>query len=764
MLCVARCRWAVVLLGMLTGWSLMFTHAADSVAAVPPLQSRPPADAPNVVLVLFDDVGFAASGTFGGPIDTPTLDSLARDGLRYNRFHTTGICSPTRAALLSGRNAHAVGIGAVMNTADSRPGYRGVHAANATPVAEILRRAGYSTAAFGKWHQTADWEISQSGPFDRWPTGQGFEKFYGFIGGETDQFEPTLVEGTTPIMRPAGEDYHLTSDLVDHAIAWFQAQRTLTPDRPFFLYLAPGATHAPLQAPREWIERYRGRFDSGWDALRAPILARQKALGVVPENAELTPRPEGLPAWDSIGKDEQRLALRLMEAYAGFLAHTDDEIGRLVRALKDAGEFDNTLFIYIVGDNGASPEGGLTGSLNYFGVLQGLPESTDAMLERIDEIGGPHSYAHYPVGWAWAMDTPFQWTKTVASHLGATRNPMVITWPRIIRSGGEVRSQFGHVNDIATTVLEAAGIPVPDTVDGVRQLPMDGSSLVYTFTDATAAERHTTQYFEVFGHRAIYHEGWMASAFHSRLPWSRGIMVEDTPFEADRWELYDLRKDFSQAHDLVKSESRRFGKMKSLFTREAQANQVLPLHGPSMSDSGLPRLGGDRAQTRYHAGMLGVPETGLPKMMNRSWTITTTVDVSESGASGVLAAVGGESAGWALYLDSQGAPAFTYRAFEAKTVELAASRTLDAGVHSIRVDFDYDGDGYGKGGLLKLQVDGALVGQDRLPATPPAFFSIHETFDVGIDRGSPVGRYPAAAPVGYPAIDGLVRTVDVQLR
>lgn len=764
MLHAARYLWTVVLLGTLIGWSVMFVHAAASATAVRPLQSRPPAGAPNVVLVLLDDVGFAASSTFGGPIDTPTLDVLAREGLRYNRFHTTGICSPTRAALLSGRNAHAVGIGTVMNTADSRPGYRGVHVANATPVAEILRQAGYSTAAFGKWHQTADWEISQSGPFDRWPTGQGFEKFYGFIGGETDQFEPTLVEGTTPIMRPAGEDYHLTNDLVDHAIAWFQAQRTLTPDRPFFLYLAPGATHAPLQVPREWIERYRGRFDSGWDALRATILARQKALGVVPENTELTPRPEGLPAWDSVDKDEQRLALRLMEAYAGFLAHTDHEIGRLVQSLKDAGEFDNTLFIYIVGDNGASPEGGLTGSLNYFGVLQGLPEPIDAMMERLDEIGGPHTQAHYPVGWAWAMDTPFQWTKTVASHLGATRNPMVLTWPKVIRDGGGLRSQFGHVNDLAPTILEAAGIPVPDTMDGLRQLPMDGISLVYTFADATAAERHTTQYFEVFGHRAIYHEGWMASAFHSRLPWARGMAADDVPFDADRWELYDLIKDFSQAHDLAAVQSERLQAMKALFMREAETNQVLPLRGSSMGDPALPSLSGDRLQVRYHAGTLGVPESGMPKMMNRSWTVTASVDVREPGAAGVLAALGGESAGWALYLDERGRPSFTYRSFDVKTVDLAAPRALDAGRHAIQVDFDYDGGGYGKGGTLKLLVDGALVGQDRLPATPPAFFSIHETFDVGIDRGSPVGRYPVMAPVGYPAVDGLIEAIDVRLR
>lgn len=514
--------------------------AADTQQSMPePAAARAPAGAPNVVVVLLDDVGFGAAATFGGPVVTPTLDQLAGEGLRYNRFHTTAICSPTRASLLSGRNPHAVGIGAVMNSADERPGYHGIHARDAAGIAEVLRQNGYNTAMFGKWHQTADWEVSQSGPFDRWPTGMGFEKFYGFHGGETDQFEPTLIEGTTPVLRPAKPRYHLTEDLVDHSIQWVRNQHSLTPDKPFFLYFSAGATHAPLQAPKEWIDKYKGQFDQGWDAIREEILARQKRLGVVPANTKLTPRPDGLPAWESLTTNQKKIASRLMEVYAGFLAHTDAQLGRLVQSLKDSGQFDNTLFIYIVGDNGASAEGGLKGSINYMGAVQGLPEDEAATLKRLDELGSEKTYPHFPSGWAWAMNTPFQWTKTVASHLGGTRNPMVVTWPKGITEHGGLRSQFSHVNDIMPTILEAAKIKAPETVNGIKQRPLNGVSLVYSFNSKTAPEQHTTQYFEVYGHRAIYHDGWMASAFHTRLPW-QVISTSQKPFEADKWELYDL--------------------------------------------------------------------------------------------------------------------------------------------------------------------------------------------------------------------------------
>lgn len=498
--------------------------------------------------------------------------------------------------------------------------------------------------------------------------------------------------------------------------------------------------------------------------MRERIVERQKALGVVPSATVLTPRPQGLPAWDSLDDGQKKLAARLMETYAGFLAHTDHEVGRLVQSLKDSGEFEHTLFIYIVGDNGASPEGGLAGSLNYMGALQGLPETPAASADRLERIGGPDTYPHYPVGWAWAMNAPFQWTKTVASHLGATRNPLVVTWPDHIRDKGGLRSQFGHVNDIAPTILEAVGIDAPRTLDGIRQKPMDGSSLVYSFGDATAPERHTTQYFEVFGHRAIYHDGWMASAFHGRLPWARGVVVDEKPFEEDRWELYDLRNDFSQARDLAAREPRRLERMKALFMREAATNQVLPLQGPTMGDPALPSLSGGRSRFTYYPGAVGIPESGAPKILNKSWTLQATLEVPASAAQGVIATIGGTAAGWSLYLDGQGRPAFTYRVFDLMTVDLNTDDPLTPGRHALQVDFDYDGGGHAKGGRLQLQVDGVVVAEGRVPASPPAFFSIHETFDVGIDTGSAAGNYPPGVAIGYPAVDGMIEHVNIELR
>ena len=730
-----------------------------------PLRQKAPKGAPNVVVVLLDDVGFGATSAFGGPVATPALERLAGEGLRYNRFHTTSICSPTRASLLTGRNPHAVHMGAVMNTADDRPGYTGFQTKDAVSVAEILRRAGYNTAAFGKWHQTPDSETSPNGPFDRWPTGQGFERFYGFIGGETDQFEPTLFEGTRQLPTPNKPGYHLTTDLADQAIAWLNSQNSVEPDRPAFLYFAPGAAHAPLQPPKDWIDRYKGQFDGGWDALRVQILNRQKKLGVVPADTVLTPRPDGMPAWNTLSADDKKIAARLMETYAAFLAHTDYEVGRLVQSLKDSGQYDNTMFIYIVGDNGGSPEGGLDGSINYMGKLQGVPEDRAKVLARLDEIGNADTYAHYNTAWAWALNSPFQWTKTVASHLGGTRNPMVITWPKGITDKGGLRSQFGHVNDIAPTILEAAGVPVPGVVDGIRQMPMNGTSLVYSFKDAKAAERHTTQYFEVFGHRAIYHDGWMASAFHNRAPWATGMDVPEKPFDQDRWELYDLRKDYSQSKDLAAKYPAKLDELKALFMTEAAANQVLPLGGPTMGDPNLPSLTGKRTAFTYYPGTVGVPEAGAPKMMNRSWDMNASLEVPANGsARGVVATIGGTAAGWSLYLDGEGKPKFTYRLFETKTVDLAGTQPLAPGKHTLQVAFDYDGGGWGKGGNLRFLVDGQQVGEERLPASPPAFFSISETFDVGVDTGSAAGKYPADAAIGYPFAGGTIDKVDIKLR
>jgi len=729
---------------------------------VPPSipQQHAPAGAPNVVVVLLDDVGFAASSTFGGPASTPALESLAGEGLRYNRFHTTAVCSPTRASLLTGRNPHAVGVGAVLNGSTSYPGYRGVLQKDSATIAEMLRLQGYNTAAFGKWHLTPDWESSPTGPFYRWPTSEGFERFYGFIGDETDQYNPTLYNGTTPTLRPEGAGYHLTEDLATQAIDWMHMQHSVTPEKPFFLYFAPGATHAPLQVPKEWIEKYRGQFDQGWDAIREQILARQKALGIVPRSAKLTPRPKELPAWDSLTADQKIVASRLMEIYAAFLAHTDAQIGRLVQSLKGSGQFDNTLFVYVVGDNGGSLEGGLYGRANFMADLQGLDEPWDVLLKNLDHLGGPDSAVLYPAGWAWAMSTPLPWAKTVASHLGGIRNGMVLSWPARIKDHGGLRSQFAHVNDLTPTILEAAGLTAPTEVDGVRQRPLDGISLMYTFADKNAPERHTTQYFEVFGNRAIYHNGWFASAQHKdRLPWNGVTGKPPKPLANDVWSLYNLNEDFSQASDLAAREPQKLAAMQALFLEEAAKNQVLPLHDTAAVRTPRPSLVGNRTEFSYFRGAVGIPESEAPPIKNRSYTITATVNVPGNGASGVIAAMGGGSAGWSLYINDAGQPVYVQKVFDVASVEIIGEQPLPPGRSVLSFDFVYEGPGYAKGGTGTLQVNGKTVGSARLSATTPGFYSTYETFDIGIDMGSPVGRYPA----GYP-FTGTFLQVDFQLR
>ena len=748
--------FAAPALAQSTAVPVPLSNATDS-----PLRIKAPKGAPNVVVVLLDDVGFSASGTFGGLIPTPQLDKLAGEGLRYNRFHTTSICSPTRASLLTGRNPHAVHMGTVMNTADDRLGYSGFQTKDAVSIAELLRRAGYNTAAFGKWHQTPDSEASPNGPFDRWPTGQGFERFYGFIGGETDQFEPSLYEGTHQIPVPQRPGYHLTEDLADRAITWLNTQHSIEPDRPAFLYFAPGATHAPLQPPREWIDRFKGKFDAGWDALREEIFARQKRMGIIPANTKLTPRLPQLPAWSSLTADQKRVAARLMEIYAAFLAHTDAQVGRLVEALKANGEFDNTLFVYVVGDNGGSPEGTISGSVNYVASYQNMPETDELMLAQFDKLGGPGTNTHYPAAWAWALNTPFQWTKTVASHLGGTRNGMVVTWPkRIGAAAGGLRSQFGHVNDITPTILEAVGMVAPEEVDGVKQLPMDGTSLIYSFGDAKAAERHTTQYFEVFGNRAIYHNGWMASAFHGRVPWIMGAQPVQK-FEEDKWELYDLSRDFSQSRDLAARYPEKLAELKALFDKEGARNNVLPL-SEIRYDSGLPSLSAGKASASYKAGATGIPETALPRFYGNSWTVDANFTV-DTNAQGVLAAVGGSAGGWSLFVRPDGKPAATYRLFNIQSFEFVGSDALTPGAHKLTLDFANSG-GYGKGGTLRFMVDGKPVGTGELVQSPIASFSLDDTFGVGVDSGSMVGPYPTESQSGFPFRGGQIDEVVLRTR
>jgi arylsulfatase len=712
----------------------------DARNATPPprFEVTAPAGAPNVVVVLIDDIGFGHPSAFGGPIRMPTLDRIAAEGLRYNRFHTTALCSPTRMALLTGRNHHATNTGAIMELATAYPGNTGVRPASVAPLAEILRLNGYSTAAFGKYHETPPWEGSVSGPFDRWPTHSGFDKFYGFIGGETNQWAPTIYDGTVRVEPPHDPAYHFTTDMTTQAIAWMRAQQSLTPDKPFFVYYATGATHAPHHVPKAWADRYRGEFDAGWDSLRAATLRRQVEAGVVPAGTQLTARPAEIPGWDSLSADRKRLFARQMEVFAGFAEHTDHEVGRLVEALEGMGELENTLFIYIVGDNGSSAEGGPDGTYNETLALNGIVSDVSSQLGHLDEWGGPNTFPHFSIGWAHAGNTPFQWTKQVASHFGGTRNGMVLHWPARIREGqGGVRSQFHHVIDIAPTVLEAAGLPEPTSVNGAVQRPMDGVSMLYSLADAGAADRRTTQYFEMFGNRAIYRDGWVAATRHS-IPW---LMVRNPPFSEDRWELYHVAEDFSQANDLAAGNPAKLKELQDLFLQEAIRNNVLPLDDrrserfdPSIA--GRPDLLGTRTSMTVHEGMTGISPSAFINTMGRSYTVTAEVEIPPGGANGVVISQGGRFGGWALYFRN-GRPAEVYNYGGLQWTTVTAPAALVPGRHTIQYTFTYDGGAPGSGGMSRLAVDGKPVAERRVERTMPFFLS-EEGVDVGADHETPV--------------------------
>jgi arylsulfatase len=717
--------------------------AKDPEAVFPPIEPlRPPAGAPNVLVILLDDVGFGASSAFGGPCRTPVAERLAAGGLAFNRFHTTALCAPTRQALLTGRNHHTVGMGSITELATSAPGYTSVRPKATAPLPEVLKLNGYSTAQFGKCHEVPVWQTSPMGPFDAWPTGGGgFEHFFGFLGGETNQFYPALYEGTTAIEpdRTPDEGYHFTEDMTDRAIRWVREQRALMPDKPFFMYYAPGATHAPHQVPLEWADRYRGRFDAGWDALREEILARQKELGVVPPECELTARPSEIPAWDDMPDELKPVLARQMEVYAGFFEHTDHHIGRLVDALDDVGALEDTLVFYIVGDNGASAEGTLNGSFNENIIFNGAYdlETPEFMASRIDDFGTERAYNHFAVGWAHAMDTPYQWTKQVASHFGGTRNGMVVHWPRGIGARGEVRSQFTHVIDIAPTILEAAGIPEPSVVHGIEQHPIEGVSMAYAFDDAGAAERHETQYFEMFCNRGIYHRGWTAVTRHS-TPW---IIEPLPPFEDDVWELYDTTRDWSQAHDLAAEMPEKLTELQALWMEEARRHNVLPLDDrrverfdPGMA--GRPQVVRGNSQVLF-GGMGRLTEATVINVKNRSHAVTAQVDLPAAGARGVVISQGGEFGGWSLYL-AAGRPAYCHNLMGLKRFTVRADREVPPGTHEVRMAFEYSGGGLGKGGVVRLFIDGEQVGEGAIPATVPLVYSMDETTDVGHDTASPV--------------------------
>lgn len=710
-------------------------------APITPL--RPPEGAPNVVIVLLDDVGFGASSAFGGPCRTPNAERLAAGGLKLNRFHTTALCAPTRQALLTGRNHHSVGMGSITETATSAPGYSSVRPNTKAPLPMMLKLNGYSTAQFGKCHEVPVWQSSPMGPFDAWPSaGGGFETFYGFIGGENNQWEPALYEGTTPVEPPATpeEGYHLTEDLADRAISWIRTQKALMPDKPFFVYFAPGATHAPHHVPREWADGYRGAFADGWDAQREKTFARQKEMGVIPPDAQLTTRHPEIPAWDDMPDEMKPVLEREMEVYAGFLEHTDHHVGRVLDAIEDLGIMDDTLIYYIVGDNGASAEGTHNGAFNEMANFNGMAalETPEFMLSKVDEFGSPSSYNHYAVGWAWAMDTPFQWTKQVASHWGGTRNGAIVHWPAGIADRGGMRSQFTHVIDIAPTILEAAGLPEPTMVNGVQQSPIEGTSMLYAFSDAEAPERHDLQYFEMFGNRGIYHRGWSAVTKH-RTPWL--LMEQTVALDDDVWELYDGRTDFSQARDLAKDDPERLRALQRLWLIEAVKHDVLPIDdrtGERLNPdlAGRPTLLRGSSQLLF-SGMGRLSENSVVNIKNKSFSVTAEVTVPAAGAEGVVIAQGGRFGGWALYF-REGRAVFVYNTLGIHQFTTRADRPLPAGSHQVRMEFAYDGGGLAKGGGVTLFYDGAEAGSGRVEATQPMVFSADETTDVGYDSGTGV--------------------------
>jgi arylsulfatase len=715
-----------------------------------------PQGAPNVVVVLIDDMGFGASSTFGGPINMPNLEKIASSGLKYNRFHTTSLCSPTRVALLTGYNHHSNNAGAVMETATAFPGNNGIRPQSITPMAEVLRQNGFSTAAFGKYHETPPWEISAAGPYDRWPTHSGFENFYGFIGGETNQYAPLVYDGTAQVELPEDPNYHFTTDMTNHAISWMKFQKALSPDKPFFMYYAPGATHAPHHVPAVWRDKYKGKFDQGWDKVREETLERQKKLGIVPADTKLAPKPKDIKDWDALSADEKKLLARQMETYAGFGEHTDNEIGRLYQAVEDVGQADNTLFIYIVGDNGASAEGQMNGCFNEMSFFNGAAEGVPDMLKHYDEWGGPSTYPHFAAGWAVAMDTPFSYTKQVASDFGGTRNGMVIHWPKGVKARGDLRSQFGHVIDIAPTVFEACSVPAPKTVNGIQQDPIEGRSLVYTFADPNAKETHTVQYFEMFGNRAVYSDGWYARTIH-RPAWQ---LKPSQSLQDDPWDLYNSANDFSLSTNVAAQNLDKLKELQALFMSEAEKYHVLPIDDRLLERTnadlvGRPSVMEGRNSVTLGPGMKGMGVDIFIATPGKSYTMTADVDVDAS-SNGVIVCQGGRFGGFSFYLN-KGRPTFTYNYLGLEKFDVTSSTGLSPGKHTIVYAFKSDG-GPGAGGTGTMSVDGNKVGEARIGKTQPGIFSVDDLADVGTDDGTPVTDYG-----GSPKFKGTLNKVTIEV-
>ncbi len=705
-----------------------------------------PVGAPNILLVMLDDAGYSNPTAFGGGIETPTFDRIGGAGLFYNRFHNTGLCSPTRAALLSGRNHHSVGFGVVSDISAGYPGYDAWWPKSAASIAEVLRLNGYDTSIFGKWHNTPDPDSGPQGPFDHWPNAMGFNYFYGFIGGETHQYHPHLIENTSLIDRPNGQDYHLTTDLADRAIGWIKRAKSLQPDRPFFTYIAPGAVHAPHHAPKEWIEKYRGKFDQGWDIYREEVFARQKALGVIPANTKLTPRPDAVPAWNSLSPEQRSLYARMMEVYAGFVAHSDYEVGRVLAAIEELGLADDTLVLWVWSDNGASAEGGVDGTYNEMLTFNGVPLSFEQQCEAIksfggpDALGGPAMHNHYPVGWAWAGNTPLQWVKQVSSHFGGTRTPLAISYPKRIAARGEVRTQFHHVIDIYPTIMELVGLDTPDQVNGADQSKVDGVSIAYSFDEKSAPDQRRQQYFEMLGYRGMYRDGWMASAFTGRLPWEvfQNMLTPWNP-DDDVWELYNINKDFSQADDLAATYPRKLQQLKELWWAEAGRYNVLPLGAVA---SRFQELQADRAQPRrqvFHGPVRRVPEPIAPDIKARSHLATVSLDIPEGGAEGVIYAMGGSMGGLSLFV-KDGHLTYQYNYAGLRQSVIRSDRKLPSGKVEVAVDFTPGIPMPGTSAQVRLLFGSDEVAAGEVPNTTPFRFSVYESFNIGADLLTPVSQ------------------------
>jgi arylsulfatase A-like enzyme len=702
----------------------------------------PPKGAPNVLLIMTDDAGYGVSGTFGGVIPTPALDRIAKLGLRYTQFHSTALCSPTRAALITGRNHHSVGFGVVAEQATGYPGYDSIIGPENATVGRILQQNGYATSWFGKNHNTPSYRINVAGPFDQWPVGMGFDYFYGFMGGESDQWEPYLFRNTTQVFPWIGKPgYNLITDMADDAIDYLNKLNASAPDKPFFLYYVPGATHAPHQPKPEWSARFKGKFDMGWNALREQIFANQKRLGVIPANTQLTPWPDDLPKWDTLDAESKKLFARQAEVFAGYAAYVDDEIGRVIQAVEDLGKLDNTLIIYITGDNGTSAEGSTIGTPNVMTSYQGIPVPVPEQMKFYDIWGSDKTYPHMSVAWSWAFDTPFKWTKQIASHFGGTRQGMAIAWPNRIKDAGGLRSQFHHMIDIVPTILEATGIPAPAMVDGIAQKPIEGVSMVSTFdkANANAPSTRTTQYFEMFGNRAIYHDGWIAATTPPAPPWLMGMAKMPNVVNGYKWELYNIAEDYSEANDLAAKMPDKLREMQELFLIEASKYNVFPLDNTVIQRLLTPRPSATAGRDvfTYSGVTSGIDVSDAPSILNRSYTITAEVEVPQGGGDGMLATLGGRFGGYGLYM-LKGKPVFTYNFVDLERFRWEGQQALTPGKHTVVFDFTYDGPGFGKSGTGILKVDGAEVANKKIPRTIPFFMALDETFDVGIDTRTPV--------------------------